>query len=111
MSEAPRLKARSFTEILDASFRLYRENFLSFLSILAIVFVPLTLVLVVMVATMMEPVLEMQASGLAERDPQAFLKAMIGPMIAINLASLLIYGVAIPIASGALTRAVGARYL
>lgn len=111
MAEAPRLKPRTFTEILDASFRLYRENFIPFVGILSIVYVPVTLVLIALIATVFQPILEMQAAGEQVRDPQEFLSKMIGPIIAIYSAILVLYGIAIPIASGALTRAVGLRYL
>lgn len=111
MGEAPRLKPRTFSEILDASFRLYRENFISFIGILAIVYVPMTLVLIVVTAYFLGPLIELQANPNQAQNPQEVFEKMIGPLIALYVALFLIYMVAIPIASGALTRAVGARYL
>lgn len=40
MGDAPRLKPRTVIEILDASFRIYRDNFALFLGILSVAYVP-----------------------------------------------------------------------
>ena len=56
MAEAPRLKPQTVTEILDSSFRLYRENFAQFLGILAIVYIPGIILQMLLTARVSVPV-------------------------------------------------------
>jgi hypothetical protein len=111
MGEAPRLKPRIFSEIVDASFRLYRENFVSFVGILAVVYVPATLLQLVLTALLMGPLIEMQGKEDQIQNPEQVFQVILVPALAMLGFALLFNAIAIPIANGALTRAVGARYL
>ena len=112
MAEAPRLKPMMSTEILDAAFRLYRSNFVTFLGIFAVIYVPITLVVIAVSGHFYS---QAQASILgaadaatraaAERDLQVIQGGL-------TIMEALLYAlIAVPLATGALTCAVGMRYL
>lgn len=107
-SPAPVLKQMTVVQILDASFRLYRENFMLFMGIMAVPFVP---VIIGMIAVMG------MLGGAVQITPSedgTINSTQMGLAIA-GLVSmgffLLLYLIAVPIARGALTRAVSDRYL
>lgn len=92
-------------EIIDASFRIYREHFLKFLAINAIVFVPYTLFLAaVMPNLLMEA---SQAAFTSAGDPTATLRAML-PALSTMFLGMLFFQ---QIATGAITAAVADGYL
>lgn len=112
MGEAPRLKAMTSTEILDAAFRLYRNNFATFLGIFALIYVPTTLI-VVGVSGLLYP--QAQAAVLsaadegAQKNAQTHLQMVDG---LVQVVQLFVYAlIEMPLATGALTCAVGMRYL
>ena len=112
MGEAPRLKKMTSTEILDAAFRLYRSNFATFLGIFAVIYVPITLVVVVVSSHF---IAEAQAVFLAAADQATQTTARRDLEIIEGLvtgAGGILYGlIVVPLATGALTCAVGMRYL
>lgn len=112
MADAPRLEKLTVVEILDRGFQLYRENFLLFLSVLAVVQVPAALLQLVVTGTLSE---EMFNAAQAMRAGGATDPALNQKLIAVGLingfVSLLITGIALPLETGALTRAVSKRYL
>ena len=112
MAEAPRLKAMMSTELLDAAFRLYRANFVTFLGIFAVIYVPITVVVVAVsgyFTSQAQAVLlgatDEAARTSAEQDLQI---VQAGIMV---LEMILFALIAVPLATGALTCAVGMRYL
>jgi hypothetical protein len=99
------LRPMGVLEIIDASFRIYREHFLKFLAINAIVFVPYTLFLAaVMPGLLMEA---SQAAFISAGDPTATLRAML-PALSTTLLGMLFFQ---QIATGAITAAVADSYL
>lgn len=111
MTDAPRLEKMGVIEILDRSFQLYRENFLLFLSVLAVVQVPADLLQLLVTATMKDEVLVAAQTHGPFGGGAAMNERVAASMIVSSVVSLLIVGVAMPLATGALTRAVSGRYL
>jgi hypothetical protein len=117
MADAPKLKPMAVGEILDASFRLYRENWLKFVAILAVAYVPITLLsmalLGVVFSNMPTPV--QMHEGMTQEQMaaamQSQMKAVLPGLIAMGATLILFSLIAQPLATGAITRAVGARYL
>jgi hypothetical protein len=122
MNEPPALKPMTVVQILDASFRLYRENFFLFVGIIAVPFVPITIIMIASMAFLFATLPEAEQGDafqalLLQPAPQqetvnfehmgTFLIAFLVMMGFF----LLLYLIAIPIARGALTRAVSDRYL
>lgn len=109
MNEAPVLKQMTVVQILDASFRLYRENFMLFMGIMAVPFVPVIIGMIAVTGMLGGSIRQMDSS-----DPAGVSAATMSLMI-IGLISMaffiLLYLIAVPIARGALTRAVSDRYL
>ena len=112
MAAAPRLKPMMSTELLDAAFRLYRSNFVTFLGIFAVIYVPITLVVVAIsghftsqAQAVLLGAVDDGSRKLAEQDLQ-----MVQTGITV-LEMILFALIAVPLATGALTCAVGMRYL
>jgi hypothetical protein len=112
MGEAPRLKPMTSTEILDAAFRLYRNNFGTFLGIFAVIYVPITLVVLAISGPLLA---EAQAAIMGAADPKAQEQAQRHFQMTHGLVTIvdaLLYAlIAVPLATGALTCAVGMSYL
>ena len=118
MSDAPRLRAMGLGEILDAAFRLYRENFLKFSVILAVAYVPVTIVSMAMTAFVLSGIKSVGGVPFEALTPeqvdvgvQAQMEALGPDMVVMFVGLFLHLLIAQPLATGALTRAVGARYL
>jgi hypothetical protein len=117
MADAPKLKAMGVGEILDASFRLYKENFLKFVAILAVAYVPILVVTMVMTALLISniPTVTVPQEGMTQEQMAAMMRsqaaAMMPAFIAMIGTAVLFSLIAQPLATGAITRAVGARYL
>jgi len=125
MNEPPVLKPMTVVQILDASFRVYRENFFLFLGIMAIPYVPVTIFAMIangilfaslpphMRDRQARPFQSLQYSGPAEGTSEEMgnVALVMGTYLAFVVAALIIFLIAIPIAKGALTRAVSDRYL
>ncbi len=104
MGEPPRLKPQTIPEILDTSFRIYRENFALFVGLLAVIYVPaqvLNLVVTAPLTVEMQNLISDMQKGSQNDNSQVLQKVMINNSI--------IFG--FPLATGALTRAVSRRYL
>jgi len=104
----PTLRPLRLGELLDQAIRLYRRNFLTFIGIIALVYVPLMVLQTAATTLMSSSVL----GGSSSRPDQLFLNPTywIGLLSTFVLAItqyILVYG----IASGALARAVGDSYL
>jgi len=113
VADAPRLKPQTVTEILDSSFRLYRENFAQFLGILAILYIPGIILQLLLTGSMSGEILELTQKAHAtpgKPDLEALQKLSALQIGQAGLV-LLITGITFPLATGALTRAVGSRYL
>jgi len=104
MADAPRLKTMKVVEILDASFRLYRDNFVTFLGILAGAYVPVILIELLTRRAMMSSL-----NPGAPRDPHDSGAVAVYGLVMLLMALLTM--VAFSLATGALTRAVSSRYL
>ncbi len=113
MAEAPRLKPQTVTEILDSSFRLYRENFATFLGILAIVYIPGIILQMLLTGTIGEEMiaLRQQAHTADGHVEPAVMQKLTMVGMGQSLVILLITGLTFPLATGTLTRAVSSRYL
>lgn len=121
MNEPPVLKQMTVVQILDASFTLYRENFFLFVGIIAVPFVPIAIVMIAATAILYSAIPESQTTNpfgtmLVQPAPQESVDAaQVGTILVVfgvmMLLSAILYLVAIPIARGALTRAVSDRYL
>ena len=107
MPDAPRLKAMTSTEILDGAFRLYRNNFATFLGILAIAYVPIIALMMVATSVLLAGVESRPIDPAPGELPPEVVTLLIVGGVGVLLYSL----VAMPLATGALTRAVGARYI
>lgn len=95
------------TEILDGAFRLYRNNFSTFLGILAIAYVPIIVLMLVATSVLLSGIEAGEVQPEADRLPPEVIALMV-----VGGIGALLYGlIAMPLATGALTRAVGARYL
>jgi hypothetical protein len=113
VTEAPRLKPQELIEILDSAFRLYRENFALFIGIVAIVYVPAQLLLLVLSAPIsleLQVLMEQWRTAGPNADP-AKMKEMVGHFTTLGILSALINGLIFPLATGALTLAVSRKML
>src|SRR5687767_5870740 len=107
MGEAPRLKPMTSTEILDGAFRLYRNNFATFLGILAIAYVPIIALIMAVTGVLLSNLetLSDQANR-NEVPPEVIIVFVVA-----GVGGLMYMLIAMPLATGALMWAVGARYL
>jgi hypothetical protein len=108
-SSLPVLRALRLGELLDQAIHLYRRNFLTFIGIIAVVYVPLMLLQTASSALLSSSLLDISST----RNPQeifsnnAYLVGMISTLILAFIQFILVQG----IATGALTRAVADNYL
>lgn len=98
MTAPPRLRPLTVVEILDASFRLYRRNFGTFVGIFALPYLPL--------ATLVVAVAGIWLGGAHSEEDRRTLS-----LWAFGGGNLVLLAVVAPFARGALIRAVGDRYL
>jgi len=114
VTEAPRLKPQEILELLDASFRLYRENFALFVGLTALIYVPGQILQMIISAPITlefgELMAKWQASARSNPD-MGVLKQMIGHGVTLFLVSALVGGILFPLSTGALTLAASRRYL
>lgn len=113
MSDQPRLRPMSVSDMLDAAFRLYRSHFFTFVGIVALIYVPLTIL-----QGASQFLLGMRALGnfmsYIERAPFGDTSLPIGDLIAYAAISVvvgLLQGMGINIISGALANAISKIYL
>ena len=108
-SSLPALRALRLGELLDQAIRLYRRNFLTFIGIIAVVYVPLMILQTASSTLLSSSLLDISSA----RDPQeifsnyAWVVGMISTLVLAFLQFVLVQGVA----TGALTRAVADNYL
>lgn len=114
MSDAPRLRPQGVLELLDHSFRLYRDNFAIVVGLISVIFIPSQIVLLLVtgpisveLGTVMA---KWQSQAQTSPDP-ALLKQMVGLFGTLFLVSAFFGAVVFPLATGALTRAVSRRLL
>lgn len=108
------LQPQTVTRILDSAFRLYRANFLLFLGIVSILYVPYVLVSSALSrATAIDPQLleQMQAEEIDPQTLEQFGGIPIGPMLAVGVLTLIQLALLQPLATGAVSRAISERYL
>lgn len=117
MAEPPRLRPQEIVEILDSSFRLYRENFALFIGVVALIYIPAQILQMVItgpisleLGTLMA---QMQAQSRANPNApdMSIMKQVIGHSSMLLLVTALVSGIAFPIAACALTKAVSRRVL
>lgn len=106
-SDVPIIRPMTLGELLDKAIRLYRQNFLKFIGIYAIPYIPLTIIQVALTFTTTTSMLEQTSN-----DPAAFplspaaLVSMFGSLIVVFVQFILVQG----LATAALTRAVANNY-
>lgn len=110
MNDMPRvIRPMTLGEILDKAIRLYRQNFLKFIGIYAIPYIPL--VLIQMALSILYASSLFQPGFLEGQNPAAFqtfgIAALIGSVVAIIASFVLVGG----FATAALTRAVANNYM
>jgi hypothetical protein len=113
VTEAPRLKPQELIEILDSAFRHYRENFALFIAIVAIIYIPSQILLLIVAAPInveLQTVMMQWKGGGAGGDPSK-MKDIIGHSTTLLLLSGVFQGLVFPIATGALTLAVSRKML
>ncbi len=101
LADAYRLSPMSVLQVLDGAFKMYRDNFWLFLAIMSVAYAPLALAGMAFSWVVLS---QTDASG----QPSA---AVVGPFCGLMVVIVLIHSVAVPIATGAVTRAVSDRYL
>jgi hypothetical protein len=115
LEPASALRPLSLVELLDRAIRLYRQNFLKFVAIIAVVQLPLTLISMFLSAFMMSPALvrmQQYTRQPTRVDPSSlfgvgYWTAICGSLAVAVLQFFLIQGVA----NAAMTRAVADNYL
>jgi len=106
-TEAPIIRPMTLGELLDKAIRLYRQNFLKFIGIYAIPFIPLMLIQSVLTIFSTTSILTATAT-----DPESFpftpnmIAAYLGTIVVLIVQFILVQGVA----TAALTRAVANNY-
>ena len=103
-SALPIIRPMTLAELLDRSIRLYRQNFLKFIGIFAIPYIPLMLVQTIISLISSRSLLDMDPSS-GEFTPE-MLTAFTGSFVFIIIQFILVQGVA----TAALTRAVANNY-
>ncbi len=103
-SALPIIRPMTLAELLDRSIRLYRQNFLKFIGIFAIPYIPLMLVQTIISLISSRSLLDMDPSS-GEFTP-GMLTAFTGSFVFIIIQFILVQGVA----TAALTRAVANNY-
>jgi hypothetical protein len=114
VTEAPRLKPQEILGLLDASFRLYRENFALFVGLVALIYIPGQILQMFVTAPLTlefgDLMAQWQASARTGPDMTLF-RQMMGVATILFLVSALVGGIVFPLATGALTLAASRRYL
>jgi len=101
----PALVPMNIADIIDAAVRLYRRNFGAFLSIIAIVYVPMAVFQVLLAYSMGK-----MAQSMPE-NPQQLPWEHLASMGVAYMGLILVNVLAVPIAQGALSVAVSRRFL
>jgi len=117
MIAQPRLRQLGLGELLDQTFRLYRNNFITFIALTALVVVPYTLLSYVVQLPMQQQLQAIQQQAAAGVDPfsgsspidllSGFLFSIVGSF-GLTLAYLVFFQ---PLMEGALAHAISQRYL
>lgn len=111
MNPTPNLRPMSVVQILDASFRIYRENFLLFIGIMGVSLVPFMVADILTTGLMTRPLPELEG-GYSEAELAYYAYESSRETLPVTLAlNLVIAFIAVPLGRGALTRAVSDRYL
>ncbi len=104
--EELQLRPMGIGDILDADFRLYRRNFLTFVGIMAVVQIPIALLNVTAF-----PGVSANFTASAMEGPTANPAAVIYSGLLVVAAAMIMGSILGPLGTGALTHAVGARFL
>jgi hypothetical protein len=109
----PTLRPLGLGELLDQAIRLYRKNFLTFIGIIAIVQVPLSIVQLATSLLAVQDLARLQdPSAMPLGDPsQAFTPGFYTGMFGSVLVGILSFILVAGVATAALTRAIADRYL
>ncbi len=116
MIARPRIRQLSLGELLDEAFRLYRNNFLNFVAIAALVMVPYTLLNFVVQLPFQSQLARLQNPAnpidpFAGQSPVAFFSGLLFGVVGSLLLNLVYLVVFQPILEGALAYAIARRYL
>jgi len=105
----PTLRPLRLGELLDQAIRLYRRNFLTFIGIIALVYVPLTVLSTAATAVMSSSLLRVAGSNSPREifTSYGYWLGLLSTLVLLFVRYILVQGVA----SGALTRAVADQYL
>lgn len=108
VSGLPRLRPLSIGQLLDRAFRLYRKNFVVFISIVALTQLPLAILNVINSAIFLD-----RANTFSQMpfDPNRSFTSIIGPSLLVFFLILMATVVLTQIGTAALTRAVADDYL
>lgn len=108
----PKLRPLSFGELLDQAIRIYRRNFLTFVGIVALVQIPLTLLQWVLTLTIFDSAFEQfNTFGISSADPYDSLASNAGSGIGIFLLGIASFVLVQGLATAVLTRAIADYYL
>ncbi len=115
MNALPQLRPMSFTDLIDASFRLYRSNFVAFVGIVAVVQVPIALLQIILQNTLGASYLR-ALLGMSSGSSAALLDAELLTTVLLYLGALILLGFAQvlllqTLGIGALARAISSSYL
>jgi hypothetical protein len=112
-SNIPVLRPLSIGELLDRAIRLYRRSFLTFVGIIALVQIPLTLLsLIISLATFSDTALQLQDPSYMPSDPFEMFGSQYWTGMAANaILSIISFVLLQGVATAALTRSVADHYL
>ncbi|HEU4326998.1 MAG TPA: glycerophosphoryl diester phosphodiesterase membrane domain-containing protein [Roseiflexaceae bacterium] len=115
MNALPQLRPMSFTDLIDASFRLYRSNFVTFVGIVAAVQVPIAILQIILQNTLganyMRALLRLSSGGSAALLAPELLTTVLLYFVALILLAFLQVLFLQTLGTGALARAISGSYL
>lgn len=112
----PRIRQLGLGELLDESFRLYRNNFLTFVAITALILVPYTLISLMIQVPLQTKLVELQsqvssANPFGTQSPFAFFAEFFFWYLILFAVGLIYSVVFQPLLEGALAHSIAQRYL
>ncbi|GAB4192214.1 MAG: hypothetical protein OHK0022_06320 [Roseiflexaceae bacterium] len=118
MNALPQLRPMTFTDLIDASFRLYRSNFITFVGIVAVVQVPMVIAQIILQNTLganyLRLLMSMSSTGGGSSVPfmgNDVLTSIIAYLVALLLLTFVQVLLLQTLCTGALARAISSSYL
>lgn len=109
-SSSPQLRPLSMGELFDRIIRLYRQNFLTFIGIVALVQIPVTIVQLIVALFSGNQLNSFVESGFTEFNPQTTSSIVTSGLLS-TVVTILAFVLVQGLGTAALTRAVGNSYL